>query len=70
MNTVIDDYSIKNLYFYPDSVKCFLCIEFLSANAITVNGEVIQDENYILEDKKYNIIRRGKKKYFLIEKDL
>ena len=44
--------------------------EFLSANAITVNGEVIQDENYILEDKKYNIIRRGKKKYFLIEKDL
>ena len=44
--------------------------EFLSANAITVNGEVIQDENYILEDKKYNIIHRGKKKYFLIEKDL
>ena len=44
--------------------------EFLKANAITVNGEVIQDENYILEDKKYNIIRRGKKKYFLIEKDL
>ena len=44
--------------------------EFLNANAITVNGEVIQDENYILEDKKYNIIRRGKKKYFLIEKDL
>ena len=44
--------------------------EFLSANAITVNGEIIKDENYILEDKKYNIIRRGKKKYFLIEKDL
>ena len=44
--------------------------EFLNANAITVNGEVIQDENYILEDKKYNIIRRGKKKYFLIEKGL
>lgn len=44
--------------------------EFLNAKAIIVNGEVIQDENYILEDKKYNIIRRGKKKYFLIEKDL
>ena len=44
--------------------------EFLNANAITINGEVIQDENYVLEDKKYNIIRRGKKKYFLIEKDL
>ena len=44
--------------------------EFLAAHAITINGEVIEEENYLLPDKKYNIIRRGKKKYFLITKDL
>ncbi len=42
--------------------------EFLSGRAISVNGEVVQDENMVLEDKKYNIIRRGKKKYYLVVK--
>ena len=43
--------------------------EFLTNNAITLNGEVIKDENYIIEnDRKYNIIRKGKKKYFILEK--
>ena len=42
--------------------------EFLSGRAISVNGEVVQDENLVLEDKKYNIIRRGKKKYYLVVK--
>ena len=42
--------------------------EFLGSNAITINGEVVTDENYCLDKKrKYNIVRRGKKKYFLFE---
>lgn len=42
--------------------------EFLSSNAITINGEVITDENTKLDsNRKYNIVRRGKKKYFLFE---
>ena len=45
--------------------------EFINNGAILVNGDVIKDENYIIckeisiEDK-YVIIRRGKKKYYLI----
>ena len=43
--------------------------EFLSNNAITINGEIVTDENYIIKNnKKYNIIRRGKKKYYLFTK--
>ena len=43
--------------------------EFIKNNAITLNGEVINDENYIIDnDRKYNIIRRGKKKYYIFEK--
>ena len=43
--------------------------EFLSNNAITLNGETIKDENYIINNnRKYNIIRKGKKKYFILEK--
>ena len=43
--------------------------EFLSNNAISLNGEVINDENYVINnDKKYNIIRRGKKKYYIFVK--
>lgn len=42
--------------------------EFLNANAITLDGEIINDENKnITNDKKYHIIRRGKKKYYLIK---
>lgn len=42
--------------------------EFLSNNAITLDGEVINDENYIItNNKKNHIIRRGKKKYYLIK---
>ncbi len=43
--------------------------EFLNNNAITLNGDIIKDENYqINNNKKYNIIRRGKKKYYILEK--
>lgn len=43
--------------------------EFLNNNAITLNGEIINDENYsINNNRKYNIIRRGKKKYYIFEK--
>ena len=43
--------------------------EFLSNNAISVNGVVVTDESFLLDsNRKYNIIRRGKKKYYLIEK--
>ena len=43
--------------------------EFLSNNAITLNGETINDENYLIyNNKKYNIIRKGKKKYFVLER--
>ena len=42
--------------------------EFLSNNAITLDGEIINDENYIItNNKKNHIIRRGKKKYYLIK---
>lgn len=42
--------------------------EFLSNKAISVNGQIVNDENMKLDSKrKYNIIRRGKKKYFVIE---
>ena len=41
--------------------------EFLTGNAISVNGTLVNDENYLLdEDRKYNVIRRGKKKYYLV----
>ena len=43
--------------------------EFLNNNAITLNGEIINDENYIIDNnRKYNIIRRGNKKYYIFEK--
>ena len=42
--------------------------EFLTNNALSVDGSIINDENYILtNNKKYHIIRRGKKKYYLIK---
>lgn len=42
--------------------------EFLSNNAINLDGEIINDENFIVEDNRnYHIIKRGKKKYFLIK---
>ena len=43
--------------------------EFLNANAILLNDEIVNDENMIINnDKKYNIIKRGKKKYYILEK--
>ena len=43
--------------------------EFLNNNDITLNGETINDENYKIDNnKKYNIIRKGKKKYFVLER--
>lgn len=42
--------------------------EFLSNNAILLDGDIINDENYIVDNnKKYHIIKRGKKKYYLIK---
>ena len=43
--------------------------EFLTGNAISVNGDKVNDENFKLDEtRKYNIIRRGKKKYYIFEK--
>lgn len=42
--------------------------EFLTNNALSVDGEIINDENHIIDsNKKYHLIRRGKKKYYLIK---
>lgn len=42
--------------------------EFLSNNALSLDGEIVNDENYIINNnKKYHLIRRGKKKYYLIK---
>ena len=45
--------------------------EFVSNNSITINGEKINNIDYTITkdkciDKKYLVIRRGKKKYFII----
>ncbi len=43
--------------------------EFLAGNAISVNGKIVTDENFLLDSqRKYSIVRRGKKKYFVFEK--
>ena len=44
--------------------------EFLSSNAISINGDIQTDENYTISketaiENKIIVIRRGKKKYFL-----
>ena len=44
--------------------------EFLSSNAISVNGQIVNDENYIINkeislENQVIIIRKGKKKYFV-----
>ncbi|MGM9876236.1 MAG: tyrosine--tRNA ligase [Bacilli bacterium] len=42
--------------------------EFLTNNAITLDGIIINDENYQIKNtRKYHIIRKGKKKYYLIK---
>ena len=42
--------------------------EFLNNNAVTVDGDIINDENLVIDiSKKYHIIRKGKKKYYLIK---
>jgi len=43
--------------------------EFLKAGAISINGEVINDENFVLSadlalNQQYLFIKRGKKKFF------
>ena len=40
--------------------------EFLAANAIEVNGQIINDESFYFEEGVY-LIKRGKKKFFLIK---
>ena len=43
--------------------------EFISNNAITVNGEIVNDPMFVINNKrKYNIVRRGKKKYYVFKK--
>ena len=44
--------------------------EFISGNAISVNGAVITSQDYVINkdiaiDNKVVVIRRGKKKYYL-----
>ena len=44
--------------------------EFLNSNAISINGNIVSDENLLINkelliDEKVIVIRRGKKKYFL-----
>ena len=46
--------------------------EFLSNGSITINGDKIIDLNFLINkeyaiDEKYIVIRRGKKKYFLVK---
>ena len=42
--------------------------EFLINNAIILDGTIINDENYQIKNtRKYHIIRKGKKKYYLIK---
>lgn len=42
--------------------------EFLGNNAITLDGDIVNDENLIIDlNKRYHTIRRGKKKYYLIK---
>lgn len=42
--------------------------EMLTSNAININGSVVNDENYLIDSsRKYNIIRKGKKKYYLVK---
>ncbi len=45
--------------------------EFINNGAISVNGDIVKDENHIINksiaiDNKYIAIRRGKKKYYLV----
>ena len=45
--------------------------EFVSNNSISINGEKISDLDFIINrsiaiDNKYVIVRRGKKKYFIM----
>lgn len=43
--------------------------EIFSSNAITLNGDQVKDENYIINNtRNYNILRKGKKKYFILKK--
>ena len=46
--------------------------EFITNGAISVNGEIIKDESYIINnniaiENKFIVLRRGKKKYYLIK---
>ncbi len=46
--------------------------EFISNGAISVNGEIVKEESYLINsniaiDSKFIVLRRGKKKYYLIK---
>ncbi len=66
LNEIILDTLVKNKI----AVSRREAREFLNNNSITVNGNIINDENTIVNEdlllhKKYLIIRKGKKKYFV-----
>lgn len=46
--------------------------EFLSSNAISINDKIVNDENFIVSKEhaiynKFSILKRGKKKYYLLK---
>ena len=46
--------------------------EFISNGAISINGEIVKEESYLINsnmaiDNKFIVLRRGKKKYYLIK---
>ena len=46
--------------------------EFINNNSISINGEKVKDLDYVVSKEqaiggKFTVIRRGKKKYFLIK---
>ena len=46
--------------------------EFISGNSVMVNGEKVNDVNFVVEKKnalygRFSVLRRGKKNYFLVE---
>ncbi|MCK5945672.1 MAG: hypothetical protein KAG04_00210, partial [Mycoplasmataceae bacterium] len=45
--------------------------EFIESNSISINGKTISDVDHKIKpiefDKKYSIIKKGKKKFFLIK---
>ena len=69
INFLIDQIKIFHGKNYLEKYKVYRLIEqFINNKAISLNDKIITDENMIItNDRKYNILRRGKKKYYLLE---